>query len=233
MRRGTYWGTYGPEYASELRQIHGTASTAAPPGGGAAEGAPPPKVHLPFEEEPARAAPRRAPRRARARGGARAQRWSNEQPRGSDKALSPLQLQSNGRPSDAAPPTSPKLLPVVVRAVPAPSENSQRGRSAARLGYVVPAWVSGNSDSPPPLPPRQHLGAEGRAPRSGVRGRSLKKAGGRRTTVAVHARGEPRAPSATPVEEVYTSAWGNVGYLGAHSRTGPPETWFQPPPHRM
>ena len=160
----------------------------------------------------------------------------------------PLQLQSNGAPSSGtASPTSPKLLPVVVTALPASSENTlgargaQRsalgarsgwGRSAARLGYEVPGWVSGNSDSPPPLPPRQRLDAKGRAPRSGVRGRSLKKGGALRTTVAVHARGEPRVPAAVSVEDVYTSAWGNSGYLGAHSHTGPPTTWFQPPPHR-
>ena len=115
VRRGTYWGTYGQEYAGELRQIHRTASTLAPPSADAAAGATKLNVHLPFQEKSAGRAPRSAwshggtrrrtrdalhsARRGAPRSATCAQRWSNTQPRGSkhksvpaEMALSPLQL---------------------------------------------------------------------------------------------------------------------------------------------
>ena len=255
-RRGTYWGTYSPDYATEMRRNHRTASTVGMPdeeGYGDREArAGTRRGRSARRGRGAAAFPSQQQQQQQQRGSRNSRvklQHDARKPQTSSSPRSPLQLQPNGvAPLHIG---SPKVVPVIVRKHQDKTKKvvvarAGHGRGAVPLPYSVPSWIT--NPSPPPKPagggPISGTAVHG----SGVRGRVLnvragKKGKGKRkeTTVAVHVPnsykgrdvrrsrgGEAAVRAETDGEWKLSSAWGNTGYLAAHTRTGPPETWFKP-----
>ena len=253
-RRGTYWGTYSPDYATEMRRNHRTASTVGMPdeeGYGDREARTGTRRGRSTRRGRGAAAfPSQQQQQQRGSRNSRVKlQHDARKPHTSSSPRSPLQLQPNGvAPLHIG---SPKVVPVIVRKHQDKTKKvvvarAGHGRGAVPLPYSVPSWIT--NPSPPPKPagggPISGTAVHG----SGVRGRVLnvragKKGKGKRkeTTVAVHVPnsykgrdvrrslgGEAAVRAETDGEWKLSSAWGNTGYLAAHTRTGPPETWFKP-----